>query len=71
MQWRLIATMGCRLNKSTLSTAVFNFGCIRVVDVTAAADAKRVALSSNLRPSGVEERHAARGGCGRIQPLAV
>jgi len=35
--------MGCRLNKPTLSTAVFNFDCIRVLDLTATDDAERVA----------------------------
>jgi len=42
----LIATIGCRLNKPTLSTAVFNFDCIRVLDLTATDDAERVALST-------------------------
>ncbi len=37
--------MGCRLNKPTLST-VFNFDCIRVLDLTATDDAERVALST-------------------------
>jgi len=41
----LIATLGCRLNKSTLSTAVFNFACIRVLDLTATGDAERAPLT--------------------------
>jgi len=35
MQWRLIATMGCRLNKPALSATVVNVGCIPVAGSSA------------------------------------
>ncbi len=44
----MIATMGCRLNRSTLSTAVFNFGCIRVLDLTATDAAEVVAIVEGM-----------------------
>jgi hypothetical protein len=37
--------MGCRLNRSALSPAVFNFGCIRVLGLTATDDAEVVVIS--------------------------
>ncbi len=40
--------MGCRSNKSTLSTAVFNLGCIRVLDLTATDDAEVVAIVEGM-----------------------
>ncbi len=56
------------MNKSTLSTAVFNFGCIRVLDLTATGDVERVALSSTLRPFralGADQRGAGAQSCRR------